>query len=170
MRTIKIGEAEETVISRIEQIRERHKVRFEGVLRGLRIVRKQIPDSKEEAIRAIKNQIDETIKRAEDLNRAIQGIEISKEREGEQFSIAWVEHHDKSGSNYKYGYGKSITNETVSETQFIFALAAWEREVCKRLTLFKEVERNCFDPLCPTLEEIQTYFCENCCFLEINII
>ena len=153
MRTIKIGESEEIVINRIEKIKENYKFRFEGVLRGLRLIKNQIPDSKDEAVKQIRTIVDETIKRAENLNRAIQGIEFSKEHDGEKFSIVWVETHDKSGSYYQYGYGKSISNETVSEAQFIFALAAWEREVCKRLTLFKETERNPFDSLCPTLEE-----------------
>ena len=104
-------------------------------------------------IKEIRTRVDEAIKRTENLNHVIQGIEFSKEREEEKFSVAWVERHDATGSYYKYGYGKSFSKENVSEAQFVFALSAWEREVCKRLTLFKEVERNPFDPLCSTLEE-----------------
>ena len=45
-----------------------------------------------------------------------------------------------------------MSREQVSLKQFIFALAAWEREVCKRLSLFKELEGPTYDSLCPTLE------------------
>ena len=152
MGTIKIGEAELIVISKIEQIKEKHKVRIEGTLRGLRIIRKQLPDNEDKTIREIKARADETIKRAENLAHVIQGIEFSKEYDEDKFFVAWSECNDKTGSYYKYGFGKSMSKEQVSEKQFIFALCAWEREVCKRLALFGELERASYDSLCPTLE------------------
>ena len=63
-----------------------------------------------------------------------------------------LEFIDKTGACFKYGFGKSISKEPVSEKQFVFALASWEREVCKRLTLFKELEGSTYDFACPTLE------------------
>lgn len=152
MGTIKIGEAEQSLISKIEQIKEKHKVRLEGALKGLRIIRNQIPDSEDKAIQEIKTRADETIKRAENLNHAIEGIEFSQEYDENKFFVAWAEVNEKTGSYYKYGFGKSISREEVSEKQFIFALVAWEREVCKRLSLFKELEGHTYDSLCPTLE------------------
>lgn len=152
MGIIKIGEAELSLISKIEQIKEKHKVRIEGALKGLRIIRNQIPESEDKEIQEIKTRADETIKRAENLNHAIQGIEFSQEYDENKFFVAWAEVNDKTGSYYKYGFGKSISREEVSEKQFIFALAAWEREVCKRLSLFKELEGASYDSLCPSLE------------------
>lgn len=152
MGTIKIGEAEQSLISQIEQIKEKHKVLLEGAQKGLRIIKNQIPDSEDKAIQEIKTKADETIKRAENLNHAIQGIEFSQEYDENKFFVAWAQVDDKTGSHYKYGFGKSISREEVSEKQFIFALCAWEREVCKRLALFKELEGPTYDSLCPTLE------------------
>jgi len=152
MGTIKIGEAEQSVISRIEEIKEKNKVRLEGTLRGLRIIRNQISDSDDKIIREIKTRADETIKRTEHLIHVIQGIEFSREYDENKFFVAWSEVNDKTGSYYKYGFGKSMSREQVSEKQFILALAAWEREVCKRLTLFKELEGATYDFVCPTLE------------------
>ena len=152
MGAIKIGEAEEHLISRIEQIKEKHKVLLEGTLKGLRIIKNQISDSEDTTIQEIKNRANETIKRAENLSHAIQGIEFSQEYDENKFYIAWAQVDDKTGSHYKYGFGKFISKEEVSEKQFIFALCAWEREVCKRLALFKELEGPTYDSLCPTLE------------------
>lgn len=152
MGTIKIGEAELSLISKIEQIKEKHKVRLEGALKGLRIIRNQIPDSEDKAIQEIKTRADETIKRAENLNHAIEGIEFSQEYDENKFFVALAEVNEKTGSYYKYGFGKSISREEVSEKQFIFALTSWEREISKRLILFRELEGKTYDPLCPTLE------------------
>ena len=152
MGAIKIGEAEQILISRIEQIKEKQKVRLDGALKGLRIIENQISDSEDITIQEIKNRANETIKRAENLNHAIQGIEFSQEYDENKFFVAWAQVDDKTGSHYKYGFGMSISREEVSEKQFIFALCAWEREVCKRLALFKELEGHTYDPLCPTLE------------------
>ena len=152
MGTIKIGEAEQSLISKIGQLVEKHKVRLEGAIRGLRLIENQIPDSEDKALYEIKTRVSETIKKVENLAHAIQGIEFSQEYDENQFFVAWAEVNDKTGSYYKYGFGKSISREEVSEKQFIFALSAWEREVCKRLTMVKEFERTSYDTLCPTLE------------------
>ena len=121
-------------------------------MRGLRIIRNQIPDSDDKIIRGIKTRAEETIKRTEHLIHVIQGIEFSKKYDENKFFVAWSEVQDKTGSYYKYGFGKSMSREEVSEKQFVFALAAWEREVCKRLALFKELENSTYDSACPTLE------------------
>ena len=136
MGTIKIGEAELLVISKIEQIKEKHKVRIEGTLRGLRIIRKQLPDNEDKIIREIKARADETIKRAENLAHVIQGIEFSKEYDEDKFFVAWSECNDKTGSYYKYGFGKSMSKEQVSEKQFIFANFSFPSTQCKNELFF----------------------------------
>ena len=152
MGTIKIGEAEQSVISKIEEIKEKNKVRLDRTLRGIKIIRNQISDSDNKIIREIKTRADETMRRTEHLIHVIQGIEFSREYDENKFFVVWSEVNDKTGSYYKYGFGISMSREQVSEKQFIFALAAWEREVCKRLTLFKELEGSTYDFACPTLE------------------
>ena len=152
MGTIKIGQAEELLISKIGKIKEDYKMRFDGALRGLRIANNQIADSKDSAIKEIKKQLEETIKRAEKLSYVIQGIEFSKEYDEDKFFVSWSEWIEKTGSYYGYGFGKNISKEAVSEKQFIFALTSWEREISKRLILFRELEGKTYDPLCSTLE------------------
>ena len=152
MGTIKIGEPELLVISRIEQMKENHKIQLDGALRALSLIENQIPDSEDKAFYEIQTRGKETIKRVENLNRVIQEIEFSKEHDEDKFFVAWLEFIDKTGACFKYGFGKSISKEPVSEKQFVFALASWEREVCKRLALLKEFERTSYDSLCPTLE------------------
>lgn len=152
MGTIKIGEAEEKLISEIERIKEKHKIRMEGACLGLKLARRQIPEAEDNATQAIIKQLDKTIKCVENLSKAIQGIEFSKEYDEEKFSIAWVEIYDKTGTYCQYVYGKK--NEPVTEKQFVFVLEAWDREVCKRSTLVKELERGYpFDSICADIED-----------------
>ena len=154
MGTIKIGEAEEKLISEIERLKEKHKMRMEGACLGLSVARRQIPEAEDNVTQTIIKQLDRTIKCVNYLVGAVQGIEFSKEYCEEKFSIAWVEVYDRSGSYYKYGYGTPIIGKPVTEKQFAFALEAWDREVCKRSTLVKELERGYpFDSICADIED-----------------
>lgn len=151
MGTIKIGEAEEKLISEIERIKEKHKKRMEGVCLGLSVARRQIPEAEDNVTQAIIKELDRTITCVNYLARAIQGIEFSEEHDEEKFLISWAEIYDKTGTYYKYGYG---TTKPVTKKQFVFALEAWDREVCKRSTLVKELERGYpFDSICADIED-----------------
>lgn len=153
MGIIKIGEAEEKIISEIERLKEYQKMRMENVLLGVKLARRQIPEAKDNATQAIVEQLDKTIKCVENLSKVIQGIKFSKEHDEEKFSISWVEVNDQNGTYFNYGYGNPIIGKPVTEKQFMFTLEAWDREVCKRLTLVKELEgRNPFESICKTIE------------------
>lgn len=137
MGTIKIGEAEEKLISEIEKLKEKHNMKMVGTCLGLNIAREQISETEEDTILAIIEQLDEIIESVEDLNKVIQGISFSQYHDEEKFSISWREIYDGSVMYYRCGYG---TNKPVTEKQFIFALGAWDREVCRRCALVKELE------------------------------
>lgn len=151
MGTIKIGEAEERLISEIESFKEKHKIRLEGAYLGVKLARKQIPEAEDDVTTTVIKQLEKTTKCVENLGKVIQGIQFSKEHDEENFLISWVEIFDKTGNYYKYEYGKG---HPVTEKQFIFALEAWDREVCKRSALVKELERGYpFNTICANTED-----------------
>lgn len=138
MGTINIGESEKKLISEIERLKAKHKIRIECAYLGLNLAIRQMPKEKDNLTQEIIKQLNRAAKCVENLGKVIQGIEFSQEYDEEKFQISWIEiYHDPTGSYYKRGYGE---NGPVTEKQFVFALEAWDREVCKRLTIVKELE------------------------------
>ena len=153
MGTLNVGQAEEKLISEIEVFKTKYVDRLKYMEDGLELAQKQLPDNtKGEA-----KDISEKIKKARELTirlrRCIESMCFSKEHSEEKFSISWDEIYVSGEQYYRFSYGKpTYRNEPVTETQFVYAITSWEKEVEKSIILFKQIGGYMYNLFCSEME------------------
>lgn len=139
MGILKIGKEEEMLIREIEDFKTTFKARCLDIEFGIEIAMKQVPDN------SIASEIEISRDKILQLATIVEGISFSKQLEENEFSVAWLEYLDKSKQYYKQSYGcKTSQKKPVTESQFVYALMCWEKEVCKRMEIFQQVEEKLF--------------------------
>ena len=139
MGILKIGKEEEMLIREIEDFKTTFKARCLDIEFGLEIAMKQIPDN------LIASEIEISRDKMLQLTIIVEGICFSKQLEENEFSVAWLEYLEKSKQYYKQSYGcKTSPKEPVTESQFVYALVCWEKEVGKRMQIFQQFEEKLF--------------------------
>ena len=138
MGILKIGKEEEKLIREIEDFKATFKVRFIDVAFGIEIALNQISTKEnEEYVKKMQKRRDHLLQ----LGRIVQGITFSGMEDEKSFSVTWLEYLEKSKQYYQQSYGgKTSSKEAVTESQFVYALVCWEKEFCKRIEMFEDIE------------------------------
>ena len=120
MGTLKVGQAEEKLISKIEEFKAKYVDRLKYMEDGLELAQKQIPDNAKGETKDIAEKIGKARGFIGRLRRSIDSIVFSKDYSEEKFSITWNEVYVSGEQYYSYSYGKTTyRNEPITETQFV---------------------------------------------------
>lgn len=153
MGTLKVGQAEEKLISEIEAFKAKYVDRLKYIEEGLELAQKQLPDNTKGETKEIAEKISKARDLTSRLRRIIEEICFSKEHSEEKFSISWMEIYVSRDQYYKFSYGKpTYRNEPVTETQFVYAITSWEKEVSKSIILFKQIGGYMYNLFCSEME------------------
>ena len=153
MGTLKIGLAEEKLISEIEAFKTKYVDRLKYIEEGLELAQKQLPDNAKGESKDIAEKIGKARDFISRLRRSIESMCFSKEHSEEKFTISWNEIYVSGEQYYRISYGKSTyRNEPVTEMQFVHAITSWEKEVCKSIILFKQIGGYMFNLFCSEME------------------
>lgn len=153
MGTLKVGQAEEKLISEIEAFKAKYVDRLKYMEDGLELAQKQIPDNAKGESKDIAEKIGKARGFIGRLRRTIEGMCFSKERSEEKFAITWDEVYVSGEQYYRYSYGKpTYRNEPITETKFVYAITSWEKEVEKSIILFKQIGGYMYNLFCSEME------------------
>lgn len=153
MGTLKVGQAEEKLISEIEEFKAKYIDRLKYMEEGLELAQKQLPDNAKGEAKDIAEKIGKARDFTSRLRITIESMLFSKEHSEEKFSISWDERYAYGEQYYKYAYGKpTYRNEPVTEMQFVYAITSWEKEVGKSIILFKQIGGYRYNNFCTEME------------------
>lgn len=153
MGTLKVGQAEEKLISEIEAFKAKYVDRLKYMEEGLELAQKQFPDNAKGELKDIAEKITKAKSLTSRLRMIIERMCFSKEHSEEKFSVSWNEIYVSGEQYYGISYGKeTYRNEPISEMQFVHAITSWEKEVCKSIILFKQIGGYLFNKFCSDME------------------
>ncbi len=151
MEAIKIGPAEEKLISEIEEFKEKHKNRLWHMEDGLEIAIKQFPDDAKGELKNIQEKINNVRRVVNRLKLVIERISFSKDDNGEKFSVTWCEFRETTQQYYQYTYGSGT--DVLNEKKLMRAITSWESEAIKALVLLRQMAGYSFKTLCSEMEK-----------------
>jgi len=153
MGTLKVGQAEEKLISEVEAFKAKYVDRLKYMEDGLELAQKQIPDNAKGESKDIAEKIGKARGFINRLRRIIESMSFSKEHSEEKFCISWNEIYVAGEQYYQFSYGQTTwRKEPVTETQFVYALTSWEKEVEKSIILFKQIGGYMYNLFCTEME------------------
>lgn len=151
MEAIKIGPAEEKLISEIEEFKEKYKDRLLHMEEGLEIAIKQLPADAKGELKSVQEKIDNAKRLVNRLRIIIETIAFSKDDNGETFSVTWREFGETAQQYYQHIYG-SGTN-VLTEKKLVHAITSWENEVRRAQIMFKQIAGYSFNTFCSKMDQ-----------------
>jgi len=153
MGTLKVGQAEEKLISEIEAFKAKYVDRLKYMEEGLELAQRQLPDNTKGESKDIAEKISNARNLMNRLRTVIEKMCFSKEHSEEKFSISWYERYVSGEQYYQISYGKpTYRNEPATEMQFVYAITSWMKEVCKSIILFKQIGGYTYKNFCSEME------------------
>lgn len=153
MGILKVGQAEEKLISEIEAFKTKYVDRLKYMEEGLDLAQKQLPNKAKCEFSEFDKKITKAREITTRLRIVIEKIYFSKEHSEEEFFVSWNEVYVSGEQNYVISYGKPTYRGTpVTEIQFVHAITSWEKEVCKSIVLFKQIVGYTYNLFCTEME------------------
>lgn len=151
MGLIKIGPAEEKLISEIEEFKESYKYRLFHMEDGLEIALNQLPADAKGELKNVQEKIANAKRLVNRLRLIIETIVFCKDDKGETFSVTWRKFDDITQQYYQYCYG-SGTN-ILTEKKLVYAITSWENEIRRALLLFKQIGGYSYNTFCSKMDQ-----------------